>query len=118
MNKFRPEKRSYFQTGVSGYIGSGNNPMVYSKRAMPSFARLRQIYGDHLELYHAPKITLNKQQELPIEIKNEIKRKFKKEHQRNIIKQLIALFISIALLAITVAAIMKVIFYIKERFGD
>ena len=113
MNKFRPESRRYFQTGISGYIGSGNNPLVYSRRSMPSFAKLRQIYGDHLESYKVHEVEISSRKELPVDIRNRIRDDFKKEHYKNIRNHILALLISVILLGGSVWAVIELIFYLK-----
>ena len=111
MSKFRPEKQKYFQTGVTGYIGSGNNLQVFTRRGKPSFSKLKQIYGSHLEDFKANNPRHKKEKKLSNELRTQIKENARKEYRSFIRKQILIICISIIITSGIIIAIGKIIFH-------
>ncbi|MFC0877868.1 hypothetical protein ACE01N_14815 [Saccharicrinis sp. FJH2] len=109
MSKFRPEGRKYYKTGVSGYIGAGNNPLVYSRSSVPSFAKLKQLYGDHLENYHHEQLTSNDKEEISVELKEKIRNQIKKEIRATYRRRIAALTISLTFVLLVIFVLYKVV---------
>ncbi len=111
MSKFRPEKQKYFQTGITGYIGSGNNLQVFTRRGKPSFAKLKQIYGDHLEDFKTKNPKHTEVQKISRERKDQIKANAKKALRLYIRKQILIACLSVIIVAAIVIVIGKMIFH-------
>ncbi|MFB6343557.1 hypothetical protein ACE1ET_17670 [Saccharicrinis sp. FJH62] len=111
MSKFRPEGRRYYKTGVSGYIGAGNNPLVYTKSSVPSFAKLKQLYGDHLENYHHEKLTPNDEKKISGELKEKIRSQIKKEIRATYRKRIVSLTISLIFVLLVIFILYKVVIH-------
>ncbi|MFC2098257.1 hypothetical protein ACFLSP_00795 [Bacteroidota bacterium] len=109
-SKFDKQQRSYFQIGEVGYIGAGSKIAVFTRRSKPAFARLKQIYGDHLE-----NLKLSKADDTEVVViskaeKELIKIQIRKEFRAEVIKRIIILAVSIIL---TVVAVYFLIWLIK-----
>ncbi|MFB6320450.1 hypothetical protein [Saccharicrinis sp. FJH54] len=117
MTRFRPEGRKYYKTGVSGYIGAGNNPMVYSQSPSASFARLKQLYGDHLENYHHVHKISKSEKEISEEVKRNIRKQVKKEIRATYRKRTIALIISTAIVTGFIFAVYYLLLHFFPSLG-
>ena len=110
MNKFSSEDRKYFSIGVGGYIGAGNNPLVFTRRPKPSFSRVRQIYGEHLEkLEHSGK-SLKQGKKLSGELKSKFRAEIKRESIDGVRNRILAVLISLILFSILIWGAIKLIY--------
>ena len=102
MSKFDQEQRSYFQIGEVGYIGAGSKIAVFTRRSKPAFAKLKQIYGDHLENLKLSKDDGSKVVLISKAEKELIKLQVRKEFRAEVIKRIIILAVSIILTMVVV----------------
>ena len=100
MNKFRSESRKYFQIGTTAYLGAGSNPLVFTRRSKPSFSKIKQIYGEHLENYKHIEKPIRKGGKLSAELKLKIKEEIRKETIRGIRNLILAVLIGLIIFSI------------------
>ena len=110
MNKFRAEDRKYFNIATTAYIGAGNNLLVFTRRAKPSFSKIKQIYGEHLENSVHTQTPIKNEKKLSAELKLKIREEIRKETIRGIRNQILAIFISLIIFAILIFGAMKLIY--------
>ena len=117
MSKFKPGKRSYFQTGVSGYIGAGNRVSVFTRRSKPPFSKLKQIYGDHLEALGNEHLISKDHPKVSPELKERIRESFKKEYRKYIQNQILSIAISVLIFLILCIVVWKVLVHFYPNFN-
>ncbi len=107
----------------SYYIGSGNKVSVLSKRAIPPFEKLREIYGEELERVRKTRAkSENRVISLTPMQKASLRRRLKKENQLHTIKQILSLLIAIVITLglyygfMTILSILKNIFSYEQIF--
>ncbi len=111
MTKFSPEKRKYYKIGVSGYIGAGNNINVFTRRPKPSFSKLKQIYGEHLEDFKVNDSTHKDRKKISNELREKIKANARKDYKRFIRNQIIIALISLIIVFLMILIVWKIILY-------
>lgn len=115
MTKFRPERQKYFQTGVTGYIGSGNNLQVFTRRGKPTFSKLKQIYGDHLEDFNSKESVHPEGKKISKELKEQIKAKARKDYKIFLRKQMLIVCISLIIVTIIIIGLGKALFHFYPK---
>lgn len=88
MTRFKAQGRRYHSHLGSSYMGAGRTEDSFTFRARPSFAKIKQIYGEHLEALH-PQYPNIKTQKIDQSVKHEVIRKVKIEHRKTLRRQII-----------------------------
>ena len=108
MSRFKPQERRFSSHLGSSYMGAGRTEASFTFRARPPFAKMKQIYGEHLESTNAHYPSAKNPQKLDAAIRQQIAEKIKKEQRKRIKRQVIFGCIAAITLIISVLYLNKI----------
>ena len=89
MSRFKAEGRKHHQNLGSSYMGAGRTESSFTFRSKTPFAKVKQIYGEHLEGLGKQYSPTKETQHISPKLRKEIKERIIAEQKKALIRQVI-----------------------------
>lgn len=103
MTRFKAQGRRYHHHLGSSYMGAGRTEDSFTYKPRPSFSKIKQIYGEHLENIHPDYPGVKARTPLDQATKQAIIAKINAQHRKVLIRQIaVGLITTILVIALAI----------------